>query len=141
MFTKKSLSVLLGCALLLAIGPIGSGQGRGSRVARLKEYLSLTDTQVVEITTLLKKHQETAFPLRQQIRSANQELRTALDTPEPNPQAIGQLIIAKRDLRKQLRAINARLTAAIGTLLTTEQKQKFQQLRERRGRRGGRGLG
>jgi len=139
MFTKRTLSLLLAVATLLAFGLVATGQTRAPRIAKLKTYLALTDAQVTEIRSLLKKHQEAAFPLRQQIRNTNQELRTALDTPEPNPQAIGQLVIARRDLRKQMRAINARLTKAIETSLTPEQKQKFDQLRERRARRGGRG--
>jgi len=139
MFTKRTLSLLLAVATLLAFGLVATGQTRAPRIAKLKTYLALTDAQVTEIRSLLKKQQEAAFPLRQQIRNTNQELRTALDTPEPNPQAIGQLVIARRDLRKQMRAINARLTKAIETSLTPEQKQKFDQLRERRARRGGRG--
>ncbi|HSB08557.1 MAG TPA: periplasmic heavy metal sensor [Blastocatellia bacterium] len=138
MFTKKTLSVVLFGAILLALGATAAGQGRAARIARLKDYLALTDTQAGEIAALLKKHQEAAFPLRQQVRSKNQELRSALDAPEPDPTAVGQLVIAKQVLNKQLRAMNAKLTRAIGAVLTPEQRQKFQRLRALRGRRSGR---
>ena len=139
MFTKNILSIVLAGTLFLALGAVAAGQGRAARIARLKGQLALTDTQAGKITALLKKHQEAALPIRQQLRSKNRELHSALDTPEPNATAVGQLVIARRDLHRQLQAINARLRSGIGAVLTPEQKQKFRRLSERFGRRGGLG--
>lgn len=134
MLTKKAFSAVVTLTLLVALGTVAAGQGRAARIARLKDYLALTDEQTVQITGLLKQHQEAVFPLRQQLRSKNQELRLALEATEPDPNAVGSLVIARSGLNKQLHASNAKLRNGIQSILTPEQKQKFQRLRAGMGR-------
>jgi Spy/CpxP family protein refolding chaperone len=45
-------------------------------------------------------------------------------------------VIARRALSQQLRELNLKLRTDIAAVLTPEQKEKFQQLRQRPGRRG-----
>jgi Spy/CpxP family protein refolding chaperone len=104
----------------------------------LKRALALTDTQVNEIGALLRKHREAAFPIRQDLRARNNELRNALEMAEPNPTTVGQLVIARSTLSKQLRELNFKLRSDIAALLTPEQKAKFEQMRNWRGPRRGR---
>ena len=138
MFIKKiSLVVLMG-SLFLACGSVGVAQGQAGQMARLKRFLALNETQVKDIGVLLKTHREAAFPLRQDLRARNHELRNALDTAEPDPNAVGQLVIVRSGLTKQLRALNVKLRSDIAALLTPEQKQKFEQMNPRRGARRGR---
>jgi Spy/CpxP family protein refolding chaperone len=138
MFIKKISSVVLMGSLLLVCGSVAAAQGQAGQMARLKRLLSLTDTQVNDIGALLKKHREAAFPLRQDLRARNHELQNALDTAEPNPNGVGQLVIVRHGLTKQLRALNVKLQSDIAAGLTPEQKQKFEQLKARRNARRGR---
>jgi len=138
MFIKKiSLVVLMG-SLFLACGSVGVAQGQAGQMARLKRLLALNETQVKDIGVLLKAHREAVFPLRQDLRVRNHELQNALDTAQPDPNTVGQLVIARNGLIKQLRGLKIKLQSDIAALLTPEQRQKFEQIRARRGARGGR---
>lgn len=135
MLTKKIFSAVLMGALLLVCGSVATAQGKVGQMARLKRFLALTDAQVNDIVVLQRKHRQAAFPLRQELRARNQELRNALDNPEPNPNVVGQLVIAKRGVTKQLRTLRLKLRDDISALLAPEQKQKFEQFKLRPGRR------
>jgi Spy/CpxP family protein refolding chaperone len=135
MFIKKISSAVLMSSLLLVCSSVAAAQGQGGQLARLKSLLALTDTQLTDISALVKKHRQIAFPLRQDMRARNQELQRALETTEPNPNAVGQLVIARRGLNKQLRALNVKLRSDIAAVLTPEQRQKFEQLKAVRGAR------
>jgi Spy/CpxP family protein refolding chaperone len=139
MLNRKILSVGLICSFLFVCSSVAAAQGRPGQLAKLKTYLGLSDSQASDIGALVKKHQEAAFPLRQNQRASNQELKNALDTPEPNPNTVGQLVIARNGLNKQLRALNVKLRSDIAALLTPDQKQKFEQLKPGRARRARRG--
>ena len=138
MLIKKISSVALMGSLLLVCGSVAAAQGQAGQMVRLKRFLALTDTQVNDIGALLRKHREAAFPLRQDLRARNHQLQNALDTAEPNPNTVGQLVIARNELNKELRALNVKLRSDIAAVLTPEQKQKFEQMKARRGARRGR---
>lgn len=144
MFNKRIFSVVLGALLicmlsLQATAQTSAPRTRMPRLARLKNYLALTDKQVADIQDLVKKHQTAAFPIRQDLRARSQELRNALDATEPNPASVGQLTIARHSLREQLRTLNTKLRDDIAAKLTPEQQQKFTQLKLRDARRARRG--
>lgn len=138
MFIKKISSVVLASTVLLACSSVAVAQARAGQLPRLKRLLSLTDTQVNDIAVLLKKHREAAFTLRQDLRVRNHELRNALQSAEPNATTVGQLVIARSGLSKQLRELNIKLRSDIAALLTPEQKEKWEEMRRRRGPRLGR---
>jgi len=128
----KKLSAVLAAALLIdALSGVAMAQRPFARMASLKNYLALTDQQVSDIGSLLKKHQDAAFPLRQELRARNHELRNALAAPEPNATTIGQLVLARRALKTQLRAVNVKLRGDIAGKLNAEQKQKLESLKNR----------
>lgn len=139
MLTKRFFSVLVVSVVVMAFSSAAVAQAPMARLARLKNYLALTDKQVSDIRDLLKNHQQAVFPLRQDMRARNHELQTALDTAEPNPATVGQLVIAQHALRTQLQALNVKLNDDITAKLTPEQQQKFEQLKARFGRRARRG--
>lgn len=139
MLTRKIFWVGLVCSLLFVCSSVAAAQGRAGQLAKLKTYLALSDGQVNDMGALLKKHQEAAFPLRQDLRARSHELRNAVDTPEPNPNTVGQLLIARNALTKKLRALNVKLRSDIAAVLTPDQRQKFEQLKPWRGRRAPRG--
>lgn len=138
MLIKKISSVVLMGSLLLVCGSVAAAQGHAGQMARLKRALALTDAQVTSIGALLKTHREAAFPLSQEVRARNHELQTALDTAEPNPNTVGQLVIARHGLTSQLQALNVKLQSDIAAVLTPEQRQKFEQMKDKRKARRGR---
>src|ERR1041384_795376 len=146
MFNKRIFSVVLGALLisvlsLFAAAQTPAPQTRIPRLARLKNYLALTDKQVSDIQDLFKRHQAEAFPIRQDLRARNQELRTVLEATEPNPASEGQLAIVRHSLKGQLRTLNMKLRDDIAAKLTPEQQHKFKELRMRGGKRGRHGQG
>jgi Spy/CpxP family protein refolding chaperone len=138
MLNRRILSVGLICSFLFVCSSVAA-EGRPGQLAKLKTYLTLSDGQVSDIGALLKKHQEAALPLRQDLRASNQDLKTALDTAEPNPSTVGQLVIARNGLNKQLRALNVKLRSDIAAVLTPDQMQKLEQLKRLRARRAPKG--
>jgi Spy/CpxP family protein refolding chaperone len=139
MVSKKIFSAVVMGSLLFVCGNIAVAQRQAGQMMRLRRVLALTDTQAKDIAALQKSHREAAFPLRQELRARNNELRTALDADEPNPTAIGQLVLARRGITNQLRTLRIKLRGDIAAVLTPEQKQKFEQLKSRPGRRSPRG--
>lgn len=137
MFFKRISSVVLMGSLLLISGSVAVAQGHAGQMARLKRALALTDAQVTSIGALLKAHREAVFPIRQDLRARSHELKSALDSPEPSPNAVGQLVIARHGLTNQLRALNEKLQSDISAVLTPEQRQKFEQMKDKRGSRRG----
>jgi Spy/CpxP family protein refolding chaperone len=135
MSKRRILSVGLICSFLLICSSMAAAQGRAGMLAKLKTHLALSEAQASDIGALMKKHQEAVFPLRQSLRASNHELKTALDTPEPSPSTVGQLVIARKALNKQVRALNVKLRTSIAAVLTPEQQQKLEQLKPRRARR------
>jgi Spy/CpxP family protein refolding chaperone len=138
MLTKTISLVVLTASLLLVCSSVAVAQRRAGQMPGLKRALALTDTQVSDIGVLFKKHREAAFPIRQDLRARNNELRNALEMAEPNATTVGQLVIARNELRKQLRELSIKLRSDIAALLTPEQKAKFEQMGGRRGPRRGR---
>jgi Spy/CpxP family protein refolding chaperone len=135
MLIKKTCTMLATGLLIVALGGVAAAQRPFARMAKLKNYLALTDQQFSDIGGMLKKHQDAAFPLRQELRAKNHELKNALTAPEPNPTTVGQLVLAQRALRTRLRASNVKLRGDIAATLNPEQKQKFDTLRNRPSRR------
>lgn len=141
MFNKRTFSIVLAVGLLItALSGIALAQNPGAgarmqRIAKLKDYLALTDKQSADIQELFKKHQAAVLPIRQDLRARSQELRNAMDTAEPNAATVGQLVIGRHSLRSQLRTLNQKLHDDIAAKLTPEQQQKFSQMKSRIGRR------
>jgi Spy/CpxP family protein refolding chaperone len=136
MLIKRISTILAAGLLIVALGGLADAQRPFARMANLKTRLALTEQQFSDIGGVLKKHQDAAFPLKQELRAKNHELKSALAAPEPNPTAVGQLVLARRALRTRLRAINGKLRGDIAARLNPEQKQKFDSLKGRPWRHG-----
>jgi Spy/CpxP family protein refolding chaperone len=137
MFAKRIFSIGSVICLVLAFSSAASAQKTGTRLARMKTVLGLTDPQVNDVRDLLKQHRQAAFPLRQELRAANRDLSAALESNEPSPSAVGQLSIIRHSLKSQLRQLRIKLQGDIAAKLTPEQKRKFGQMRARRQRERG----
>lgn len=124
--------------------PLRHAGPRGERFAlRLTEVLELTDEQITAWEDLRLAHEAAVAPLHEQLRSHQQDLRSLLREEDPDPTAVGGEMLAARDLRNELEQERRQLEADFSALLTAEQLERYETIREMRprhrdrGRRGG----
>jgi Spy/CpxP family protein refolding chaperone len=119
-------------------GPGGPGGGMGMMAQggvagspdALKEYLALTDSQVTQLKELRTKRFEAAKPIMEQIRTKSQELRTLLDSANPDPAKVGQLTVEIKNLREQLKNLRTSDQDSALAILTPEQRTKLKALED-----------
>ena len=116
-----------------AAGAEGEGPGGGfPPLPRLAFFLDLTEAQVAQAQGIFEAAQAEIQPLREAQRALLEQLRAALEPAEPDPAAVGALVI---DLHANREAIRAVLEGAIDdfeAILTPEQLERFEILREAR---------
>lgn len=118
--------------MALAIQPMGAGEGPNGpapAAPRPKEvvtrFLALTPEQVAGWEALLTTLESTVKPLLQHIAANERQLAELLKQPNPDPAAIGNLILANRALREEIRAAQETYVTGFEALLTQEQKDKL----------------
>jgi Spy/CpxP family protein refolding chaperone len=116
-----------------AAGAAGEGPGGGlPPLHRLAFFLDLTADQVTQAQAIFDAAQAEIEPLREAQRPLFEQLRAALDAAEPDPAAVGALVI---DLHANRQAIHAVLEGALDefeAILTPEQLERFEVLRDAR---------
>jgi periplasmic protein CpxP/Spy len=102
---------------------------RGAIRQRVLRNLNLTDSQKAQAKTIFQQARQAAQPVRQQI----QQNRDALNAAVKNNDAaqIQQLAATAGNLQGQALAIRSGAMAQFYTLLTPDQKAKFDQMRQR----------
>jgi len=91
--------------------------------------LVLTPEQQGQWEGLLTSLHATVKPLREQIDAKEQQLRELMQQTAPDPTAVGTLVVAIRDLTKQIGAAHDVYLTAFEAMLTVEQKTKLDFLR------------
>lgn len=122
---KSSLVAAAAAALLVGLAGVAAAQPQGARgdrmehrLQRLTQELQLSAGQVAQLRTVF-----------QQARQERQAFRNGQGPARGTPEA-----------REARRAFHDRMKQRIGQILTADQRQRFQQLRqEHGGRRGGHG--
>jgi Spy/CpxP family protein refolding chaperone len=122
---------LVGAGLLLA-QPGGRGQRGpwGPRPDALKELLSLSDAQLQQIREITKKQMEDLKPIGEQMREKGQALRDEMKKETPDQARVGQLTVDLKGLREQLKSKRAARGDSISAVLTPEQREKLNKLKE-----------
>ncbi len=158
---KSKIGLSLGITLLVAVvflsaagprmnrshGPrmesqhFGSGGGMFSE--RLAEALGLTEEQMAEVDALKQEMKTTVQPLHQQRKEIREALKAELELQEPSAVEVGQLVISRRDLSREVREARDSFRESFKAILTPEQLEKWEGLKERRHSRRGphRGFG
>jgi Spy/CpxP family protein refolding chaperone len=105
-------------------GPGGPGprMGRGEGIAR---FLSLSEAQKERVQRLMDDRRAEHEALREKVEKNREQLRTALESTNPEPAAVGELAIEGHRLREQGRALREAQDKAIRALLTAEQQVRF----------------
>jgi Spy/CpxP family protein refolding chaperone len=146
---------LIGMTVLgLAVGAIpvatqaeGSGRGprdgqRGRRGQAVVEYLGLTAEQQQKWAALEQQHREAMKQFHEEGRALRQRLEESLAADEPDV-AVGEAAKALHAHREATRQARTAFKDQLTSILTADQKVKFEAFEAARGvgRRGGRGHG
>lgn len=112
--------------------PRGEGFGRGGLPPHVFEKLDLTDAQKQQIETLQTSSRDSGKEYFEKVRTADEQLRTMIESGSFNEESARQIIIAKASAQTELELIRLRTDAAIFGILTVEQKAQLAQLKEDR---------
>jgi len=96
---------------------------RAERV--ITEFLGLDEDQVAEWQALWEAREEAVAPLREQLRATEEQLRELLLGEDPDPGAVGALVLAGKALREGIAAAHQEYLMGFDALLTPEQKGKL----------------
>ena len=141
-FLNKKLLIVTTAAALTATGLFAAAEGghmgrHGRFGARMAAELGLTDAQKAQAETIFESSHQTAMPVIQQLRQERQAVKAAIQAGKSD-QEIQQLAQAEGPQLTQLAAIRASTFAKFYAMLTPDQQQKLQTLRQsHHGKRNG----
>jgi Spy/CpxP family protein refolding chaperone len=95
----------------------------------LARYLELTPEQMAAWDELLATLRSTVAPLHTQIAALQEQLEQLLGEANPDPAAVGALVIQIKKLRDQVAAAHSAYVAGFEALLSPEQLAKLRLLR------------
>ena len=117
----------------------GEGSGRGGRHGRhggeFMRGLNLTDDQKAQLKTMREQQREALRPVSEQHRALREQIREALESPNPDASRIGQLEIQAHRLREQMRAEREKAMASFVNVLTPEQRAQWEKMQQERKQR------
>lgn len=133
MLNKLTLLSVACAGLLLAqpsAAPLARRAGApGERI--LKRQLNLTDEQVKQIREIRRQQAEQLRPQREKIAEAAKNLRALMQQDNPDPLAVGRLMVDMKKMRQDLARSRDPFNDQVKALLTPEQQQKLEELRKR----------
>ena len=94
----------------------------------IKRILDLSDQQAQQLADLRSAHLQQMRELGGQVRELGQQRRELLSSDNPDPAAIGSLLIQEQGLRKQMQGAQQSYREAALNLLTADQKEKVAQI-------------
>ena len=136
-FVAVALSAALMSGHAVAQPPFGPRTWSKERAERLARDLALTDSQKQQALALFESVERSTESLEDNLMRARKALREAIRNNAP-PQQIDQLAASIGTLTGQVIAIEAKNDATFYSLLTPEQRQKYDQPDRGRGHRPGR---
>ena len=150
---KKTIAMVMVTVLLIGAGFLGTslavqrgggpglrGGGRGMDIPserRLSRILDLTDEQKEKVKSLREEARASLERLGEERQERWEQLKAALDADTPDPLRVGELIIARRDGREEIRAIYESNRDSFRAILTEEQIAKLEERKDRRDPRRG----
>lgn len=87
-------------------------------------FLQLTQDQVQQFETLLRQREETVRSISEQIRTRGQRLESMLNSSNPDPAAVGALVLEIHGLSRQVRQAQENFMTALNNLLTQDQRDR-----------------
>lgn len=107
-------------------GPRGHG---GPRVGAALRHLDLSDSQREAVRQLMEREREASEPLREQLRAKVREFRELRQANDPRAESLKAELESFHDQFGTRREL---LRAEIDRILTPEQKQQLQEMKDRR---------
>lgn len=97
----------------------------GPRHDVLAEYLQLTADQKTAWANARKDFETAVQPLHDKEKATHEQIDAALAAATPDPTAIGNLMLSMRAIHEQIKAAHDALEQKLASVLTPEQKAKF----------------
>ncbi len=117
-------------------GPGGGPRGAGLSPEALADFLDLTEAQIAQADALRKTQRAAIEPLREQMQANREALEAAIAAG--NAQQIGEVTLANKALRDQVKAAHDAFETSFEALLTASQKAKWDVYQELAAMRGSR---
>lgn len=136
--TIKQLAPL--AALLLTLGvTVASAEDfarsghRGMRGGMLRGLarLDLSETQKADIKRIMESRHAALEPLRERFQADREALRAAAEAPSPDPAAVGAAFLRVRANGETMRAERQKTMEEVRAVLTVEQREQFDAMKER----------
>jgi Spy/CpxP family protein refolding chaperone len=127
-------------ALLFALGvTVASARDAHHRHGKMDGFgvhglsrLDLNETQKAEVKRIMESRKSTFESLREQIRADREALDAAAEAQSPNPSAVGAAYLKVRADREAMRAERKATMDEIRSVLTPEQQQKMDTMKQKR---------
>lgn len=133
-------------ALLFALGatlasaqdaPHRHGKKGGFGLMRGLSRLDLTESQKAEVQRIMESKKATFESLRERNRADREALQAAAEAPSPNSSEVGAAYLKLRAGREAMRAEHKATMEQIRSILTPEQQEKFDAMKQHRKERFG----
>ena len=145
--TAKPIHVILLLTAAFLISGLATAQDHGGRRGgslvpsqRLLERLGITDpVQLEGINQLVEDGKAALGALQEEQKEFRQQLRTLLESEDPDPTEVGNTVIWARDVGADIRAVREGIRADFEASLTTDQLTAWEEFNSNRhSRRGSR---
>ncbi|HSL81761.1 MAG TPA: Spy/CpxP family protein refolding chaperone [Thermoanaerobaculia bacterium] len=107
----------------------------------LAASLDLTEQQIEAARALLEDLAAEVRPQAEEARGVREELHALLDTENPDPAEVGALVVELHGIRDEMRTARDGFAAAFSALLTPDQLERWEVLKDARGHFRGRHQG
>ncbi len=130
LYAAALVATLAIAAPAAAQGPPGPPPGDdlclpGAAQQVIAEFLNLTDDQIAAWEMLIDEREQAAGPLRDAIAAVQQQLDDLLAGDDPDPLAVGDLVIQRHDLGEQLADVHRAYVAGFEGLLDAAQLAQY----------------
>lgn len=151
-FTQTSMiAMLIALFSIAALAQPGGGGFRGprggdddnfgpQRGARMAKFLDLTDEQKTKVEDMRLNHQREMLPLRSELQGLRTELKLAETAETYNAAKAESLVKKMGELHTKMHLQRLKNHQEMRSLLTTEQRKKFDSMMLSRGDGNGHGM-
>ncbi len=128
---KRVLIVLAVMALALpAVAQTPDpGQGPGPAEQVVAHFLQLTPEQIDTWHGLIQAREEAAAPLREALADVQAQLDELFSQEDPDPAAVGELVLERRDLGEQLAEVHRTYVDGFEAMLDENQMERLRFVR------------
>ena len=94
-------------------------------IAFVSNFLQLSEAQTASLIGMIQSRDAAIRPIAEALQAKQQALQSLLDTPSPDPSAVGMLMVEINTGQHQIATIAQSAAASFAATLTDEQKQRM----------------